>query len=341
MSKKFEIAVVSDSVEILEKLKLIVSNNKDNRLYGLFNVLEIFDGIEDNPHKNKTMDHEALLQIHFLYSEEDAASFKNIFIFNNNETPIIRLSGLNFSESNFNVNSSTSMLTLRFYFEVMLVLSMLRTSRYSFLMSDKYIGLFTDIFQVIATNNNMVDINPYHNAHHCGTVATNLFLGFRWADYVVDVKGEKKYEELFYNIVAALFHDINYDPHLSEEENENNALNSIEVFYMNRNLPKPKTSIKKIKEIITKGNELFLSDISHWVRTPDEIIEIEKLIFKEYGFVSWYEYKNKRICILKEIQQHLRTKYEIERGTLPYRLAEGIELSLGWLVGLVLVINIK
>jgi pantetheine-phosphate adenylyltransferase len=51
------------------------------------------------------------------------------------------------------------------------------------------------------------------------------------------------------------------------------------------------------------AKNLFLSDISSFTKSLDEIIEAERLLFKEYSFYDWALYQEKHIEILNDIKK--------------------------------------
>jgi len=159
--------------------------------------------------------------------------------------------------------------------------------------------------------------NPYHNINHTKTVLTNLL---------------QKTNDLELG-VAAIFHDFMYSPKNDSDDNLGRAEiafnNNISKLSLNHLITAE--SYKKINNLIATsdynskkdeyGNILFESDISHFTRTTEEIIETEMLLFKEYQQYDFMMYR-------KEHTKILRTIYEITNNS---QVKMGIEVAISWL----------
>ena len=151
--------------------------------------------------------------------------------------------------------------------------------------------------------------NPYHNKDHTRTVLTNMILNSK----------TPLPKEL---LVATVFHDIKYSIYNKENENIKIACDYACDFLSGKEYTS--SFIEEVVDIIKNKHELYpillKSDLSHFIRTVEEIIEIEKLIFKEYSKYDFYFYRKERNKILKEIS--LNSDTDIQNG---------IEIALGWL----------
>jgi pantetheine-phosphate adenylyltransferase len=127
-------------------------------------------------------------------------------------------------------------------------------------------------------------------------------------DHIIDVLNELrnsdllKHDELF---LAALFHDIIYNPQSNTNEEDSAA------FFLNEAKSSQLTTEQKehIKQLIldtkhhkptVKFSEEFIkADLAILNSSFDKLIKYEKQIFKEFQFVDYKEYKIKRIEVLK------------------------------------------
>jgi cytidyltransferase-like protein len=176
--------------------------------------------------------------------------------------------------------------------------------------NSSYVSDAVDCLNYLSTHfsKNSWNNNPYHNIDHTRYVLTDLIL----ANVFTKVLG-----------LAAIYHDINYDPKSSENEKI-----SAEYTYTNildnKFLGKDSQTGKSIKieiplaEVVAdtvlnsgykdlqkcpNAKNLFLSDISSFTKSLDEIIEAERLLFKEYSFYDWALYQEKHIEILNDIKK--------------------------------------
>lgn len=149
--------------------------------------------------------------------------------------------------------------------------------------------------------------NPYHNKFHTISVLTDLVFS---SNYTV------------LNGYVALYHDYVYTP--LDTMNEKKSADVV-PFFDGHNAVREMICKTDYKTIESENDELFnffLSDISHWSRTPEEIIEAEQLVFKEYQMVDFDTYKVERLKILNRFASMKR---------MPENYVKGIELSIGWL----------
>ena len=127
-------------------------------------------------------------------------------------------------------------------------------------------------------------------------------------DHIIDVLNELrnsdllKHDELF---LAAIFHDIVYNPQSNTNEEDSAA------FFLNEAKSSQLTTEQKehIKQLIldtkhhkptVKFSEEFIkADLAILNTSFDKLIKYEKQIFKEFQFVDYKEYKIKRIEVLK------------------------------------------
>ena len=127
-------------------------------------------------------------------------------------------------------------------------------------------------------------------------------------DHIIDVLNELrnsdllKHDELF---LAAIFHDIVYNPQSNTNEEDSAA------FFLNEAKSSQLTTEQKehIKQLIldtkhhkptVKFSEEFIkADLAILNSSFDKLIKYEKQIFKEFQFVDYKEYKIKRIEVLK------------------------------------------
>lgn len=155
-------------------------------------------------------------------------------------------------------------------------------------------------------------INPYHNEHHTLSVITDLILSGKHTPTLG---------------LVAIFHDYGYIP--NNKDNETNAINSFKKWIE----PRPDIKIyDKVRHIISQTtysdnisdeSAIFgLSDMSHFLRTPEEIFEVEQLIFKEYNKYAIGQYKQTRIKLLNNII-NIHPNFK--------KLENGINLACGWL----------
>ncbi len=135
--------------------------------------------------------------------------------------------------------------------------------------------------------------NPYHNENHTKSVITDLIL----SGYFTETLG-----------YTALFHDYKYVP--GESNNEQNAIREL-IDWWKLSPRSDEVDLQEMCNIIMytkyihkldKTSATFaLSDLSHFLRTPEEIIETEQLLFREYGKYNFEKYKQTHIKILKSL----------------------------------------
>jgi pantetheine-phosphate adenylyltransferase len=161
--------------------------------------------------------------------------------------------------------------------------------------------------------------NPYHNKDHTRTVITDMVL--RSKDVFASC-----------NLFSAMFHDINYDPRVSEKENLKSACD-----YARSKLLASRSFTEDFIEIVTDGIEtgmttnlrLKSSDLSHFQRTVPEIIETEKLLMKEFSMFDFHAYKREHNRILRSIQnEDIKPGIDIAVGWL-----NSFEPNIGWFCG--------
>jgi pantetheine-phosphate adenylyltransferase len=159
--------------------------------------------------------------------------------------------------------------------------------------------------------------NPYHNLDHTRSVLTDLY----YQDNYTRTLGE-----------LTLYHDFQYDPKLIC--NEDLASNFIkyhsDLIHEDVDIDLLCRLIRSTdyKVIDPKISNFFLSDISHWIRTDEEIIEVEQLMFKEYQHIDWVDYRAGRIKILNGLIDKIISTYPT---TISCSYIRGIELSISWL----------
>lgn len=226
---------------------------------------------------------------------------------------------LAYSVTNFNfvLTNHNTLLELRSVFEKKLICS-LDTS-------------YHDQFNLLnCLKDNFPNINPYHNFYHTLSVLNDLILTGRYT------------RELG---LVAIFHDFIYDPSKTDNE-EQSAKYVLDHYqeYANRlydfnkyNWGNILNLIKQTKYDMIKPNtdlhSFFLSDVSHWNRTPEEIIESEQLMFKEYQHVNWHTYKKTRIQILQDISSQLTSLKALSRISLSISWLNTFKPKIGWFVG--------
>ena len=123
-------------------------------------------------------------------------------------------------------------------------------------------------------------------------------------------KAEENYELSDDLLIAIIFHDVIYDP-----QSTNNELESAKLFKKySRNKIKNQDLIYQAildtkNHIPTEGNNisrlLIKYDLEILYLDLDELIQFERKIFKEYQFVDYSIYKEKRIEVLTKLaKQH-------------------------------------
>lgn len=185
------------------------------------------------------------------------------------------------------------------------------------------------------TNDVDYNSNPYHNRDHTRNVITDLILSGNHYDLLG---------------FTAIYHDYEYLPrekfnedrsatlafkHLTKIAEENVTLPFDDVF-INMICYYVKNSGYKDVERLNEEplNNFFLSDISSFTKTPDEIIENSKLLFQEYSFYDWSEYQAGHIKILKEIQTMKCVGADWVRGIdLAIALTRSFKPKIAWFCG--------
>jgi pantetheine-phosphate adenylyltransferase len=148
--------------------------------------------------------------------------------------------------------------------------------------------------------------NPYHNKDHTRNVLTNLIISGNFTQELA---------------LSAIFHDYEYDPriHNNEEISSQKTDNCLNNIFYNSGYFEDKITEEQKQKIVynvkNSGykdvsflndetlNKLFLSDISSFIQTPEEIIENCKLVAKEYSFCDWSNFKKSNLQVLKDIKQ--------------------------------------
>ena len=157
--------------------------------------------------------------------------------------------------------------------------------------------------------------NPYHNKDHTRTVLTDLIL----RGHLTETLGN-----------VAIWHDIDHTP--MHNYNEVKAVNRMNESQKSGGFSKIR-DIWKVSDIIrgTKYDQVItdtdlaifaLSDMSHFTRSPEEIIETETLLFKEYSVYDWRLYQTTHIKVLNNISL-LHESFD--------ELYEGIQLAISFL----------
>jgi len=109
-------------------------------------------------------------------------------------------------------------------------------------------------------------------------------------------------------IISALFHDIIYDP--KQFDNESNSIKLLESVCKCENIEDRRKLeivydiINMTKNHVPKGRlqEFFAHfDLKILTEDFDKIMDWEKLIYKEFEWVNWKDYKIKRIKILRKL----------------------------------------
>ena len=157
--------------------------------------------------------------------------------------------------------------------------------------------------------------NPYHNKDHTRTVLTDLALRGNLTEVLGNV---------------AIWHDVGHTP--THSHNEIKAIRLMKDSQQGSNVTKI-DKLWRVADLIggTKYEEIIidpslalfaLSDMSHFTRSPEEIIEVEKLLFKEYSVYDWRLYQIAHIKILNHISS-LHDSLE--------ELYDGIQLSISFI----------
>ena len=116
-----------------------------------------------------------------------------------------------------------------------------------------------------------------------------------------------KYDELF---LAAVFHDIVYDPqsNTNEEDSANLFLNAAKssslTIDQKEHVRQLILDTKHHKPTVKFSEEFIKADLAILNAPFDKLITYEKQIFKEFQFVDYKDYKPKRIEILKQFNSH-------------------------------------
>ncbi len=116
-----------------------------------------------------------------------------------------------------------------------------------------------------------------------------------------------KRDELF---LAAVFHDIIYDPRSASNEEDsadyflNEAKSSGLTTAQKEHIKQLILDTKHHKPTVEFSEEFIKADLAILEASFDKLITYEKQIFKEYQFVDYKDYKVKRIEVLK----HFNTK---------------------------------
>ena len=120
-------------------------------------------------------------------------------------------------------------------------------------------------------------------------------------------------------IIAAVFHDIVYDPQRRDNEEK-----SVEVLKSYERFPISDFRLENAKKIILatkthdKIHELIYNfnkiDCSILDRSYDDLLVWEEQISKEYEFAGWKEYKERRIKFLElSIPEHMNNEDNLKR----------------------------
>lgn len=138
----------------------------------------------------------------------------------------------------------------------------------------------------------------YHTSkNHLIPILIELF-NFQHAKHIA----EDEFKSL---IIAALFHDIVYLP--SHMHNEKDSVEVLCYFAMDDKEPHIINAIRLIESTIDhdpkSDDELIMFDLDFVIFREDlmSLIRYEKLIQKEYQFLNWSDYKEKRIKFLGDI----------------------------------------
>lgn len=124
-----------------------------------------------------------------------------------------------------------------------------------------------------------------------------------------------KHDELF---LAAVFHDIIYDPRSSsnEEDSADYFLNAAKSSGLSND---QKSHIKQLildtkthKPTVAFSEEFIKADLAILNASFDKLITYEKQIFKEFQFVDYKEYKVKRVEVLKHFNTNGKLDHLID-----------------------------
>jgi pantetheine-phosphate adenylyltransferase len=145
-------------------------------------------------------------------------------------------------------------------------------------------------------------INLYeepHRFYHTLTHIEDVMKHLHGADLL-------KHDELF---LAAVFHDIIYNPQSSTNEEESaeyflqSAKTSVLTNDQKEHIKQLILDTKTHKPTVPFSEEFIKADLSIFDTSFDKLIQYEKQIFKEFQFVDYKIYKEKRV----EVLQHFNT----------------------------------
>ncbi|TFF33753.1 adenylyltransferase/cytidyltransferase family protein [Mucilaginibacter psychrotolerans] len=109
-------------------------------------------------------------------------------------------------------------------------------------------------------------------------------------------------------LLATVFHDIVYDPKSSTNE-EDSAAYFQEVFHGDEQLKQEVTAIildTKTHQPQTPLSEIFsAADLNILYQPLDRLLDYEHRIFKEFQFVDYKVYKQKRVEVLQTLRQSI------------------------------------
>lgn len=146
---------------------------------------------------------------------------------------------------------------------------------------------------------------PYHNIHHIKDM-------LRLVPPNISEEDKKNLE------IAIIFHDIVYDPQLSD--NEEKSVEFLNNFFAGREKEASFYDFNLIEKLIlaTKKHIFGNSDLEDIIISADlnifnanvsSLIEYENQIFKEYEFVDIHEYIEKRVDFLKSMIEKIHSNY--------------------------------
>lgn len=104
--------------------------------------------------------------------------------------------------------------------------------------------------------------------------------------------------------LAAIFHDIVYDPKASD--NEERSAKAFSAIYKKSHMEEVAKIILETKthKPTTELSKIFCEmDLDILSRPLDKLIEYENQIFKEYQFVDWKTYQVERVKVLRSLQK--------------------------------------
>lgn len=112
--------------------------------------------------------------------------------------------------------------------------------------------------------------------------------------------------------LAVIFHDIIYDPKMSDNEEKSAELFK-ELWKGDKKLSDEVCQIiletKTHNYTTPNSRKLLEADLGIFMQTTDKIIEYDKQIFKEYQFVDYKKYREARLDVLTKLKELAYTRF--------------------------------